>query len=516
MAGPDDSAYQDNPYGTTDPTALFQKLTDENAKDYQTGGMRQGMMQLGFNPAMQHANAVQSSLRQILSNVGDAPEGEDPLQTQLRQARAVAQGMLNVDPNVAVRANQQVIRLEQAQKQQAALQAETEERQATAKEKQIKNTQARTIIGIQGREDMNGITLRTTSAVGSLDPNSPTYATDLADILRKNPGAVPYDAATYERLLAADNANRASAQYYGSMHRAQQTADYAGRQTYEQLTDQQKDTAAYQWAIDPKSQPADLQEKGERRFNEYVSSGDLQQGDQTAAQAELGALKRSTLTAAQREGTIRGLNDSLVGMGDNVKRNLDKAVSLGVSPTDMKLVNAAVNSGDANFMLNDHTEKGVALRNLFVSINAFLYEHGRLLSGGGARTNVAAVKDAKKNMTANDSPDVIRGAVDTITKQELPVLQNANSAAIIALANPKQYPALGRMMKVFGGQAMLGGRDDQSLTASPAAPGQNPTGATPQGANAAPKAPPAPVGAGHGTSAKDFSRLWSSAPAGAR
>lgn len=506
MAAPDDSAYSDNPYGATDPYAMYGKLSDENALDRSSaGGIRQGALNAGFNPQMQHAQAVQANLQRIMQDT-QQKEGEDPLDWQLRQATAISHGMLSVDPATAVRANQQVIRLQEAQRQQAKLSAETQDKAQEAQSRKIANLQARTVL-VQSTDDViNGITLRGSKTVGdSLNPSDSDYATQLQKGLLANPGAVPMSVDEYNKRLAAEGQNRAFAMAYGQQQRVAAQAAYSGKQLYEQMTDTQKDTAAYSWATDPKSQVADLNEKGERRFNEYVDRGDLQQGDQTAARAELGALNRATLTAAQREGTIKGLQDSLVGMGDNVKRNLDKAVAVGVSPTDIRILNGAINASDANFMINDHTEKGVALRNLFVSINAFLYEHGRLLSGGGARTNVAAVNDAKKNMTAKDSPDVIRGAIDTITKQELPVLHSANKNAIIALSDPKSYPAISRMMKVFGGQNMMGGQYDQSGTASIGNPNQNPTAAP----AAAPKPAPAPVGAGHGTSTTDFSHLWS-------
>ena len=138
---PDDAAYQDNPYGTVDPATLFQQLTQQNQNRGAMGQISQGTMQAGFNPAMQRATTIQNNLQAILAGT-PAEEGEDPLDTQIRQARAVATGMLRVDPQTAMRASQQLLRLEQAQKQQASLSAETEGRQAATRAQQIKNIEA--------------------------------------------------------------------------------------------------------------------------------------------------------------------------------------------------------------------------------------------------------------------------------------------------------------------------------------------------------------------------------------
>lgn len=124
MASPDDTAYQDNPYGVSDPTAMFQQFSKDNSQNYQTGGINQGLMVAGLNPAMQHSRAVQSNLSAILA-ANPAEEGEDPYDTQIRQARAVAAGMNRLDPNIAMRADQQIIRLSQAKAQMAKLGADT-------------------------------------------------------------------------------------------------------------------------------------------------------------------------------------------------------------------------------------------------------------------------------------------------------------------------------------------------------------------------------------------------------
>jgi hypothetical protein len=124
MAAQDDSAYQDNPYGMTDPTQQFQQLTQQNQNGGALGQIRQGALQAGYNPAQQHAQMVATRMQSILGNVGDV-DGEDPIDTAIRKAQAVSRGMANVDPKIAGNADQQVLRLTEAKTQQGRLKAET-------------------------------------------------------------------------------------------------------------------------------------------------------------------------------------------------------------------------------------------------------------------------------------------------------------------------------------------------------------------------------------------------------
>jgi hypothetical protein len=501
----DDSAYQDNPYGTQDPAALFQSLTTQNNADRSGAGLvRQSMMQLGGNPQMQHAQMIQQNMAKIMSD-NPAQEGEDPLDTQLRQARAVMSGMLKIDPATAMKANQQIIRLQEAKKQQANLESETAQRAALTTSENIKNAQARTVVMGQENEMVNGLSLRTTKSFGTLDPKSPTYNTDLADMLAKNPGSVPMNNDDYVKALATDNQNRAMAMYYGAANRINAQADVAGKVPYSQMSDQQKDLAGYRNILGIQ-QPQDQQDKGSIRVAEKIRDGELSMDDVAQAPVQFAALKRATLSASDRDGKIKGLAESLRGLGNNVNTALDQVVRVGASPTDIRLVNAAVQWGDKNFMTDDHTEKGEALRQLFVSMNELVYEHGRLLSGGGARTNVSAVADAKKNMTVSDSPNVIRAAVSQIIDKALPVIDHANDSAIQVLSDPDSYKAVAKMALAFGGANMWGMKDDQSLRAAKAPPSQNPSAPPPI---AAPAPPAAPTGQG-----STYRSLWLRTPSG--
>lgn len=487
MAGPDDSAYGSNPYGNPDPTELYQHLMDTaGPQGGAMSGMARNALAGGFNPVMQHAQMVQKNLASILQST-QPEEGEDPLDTQIRQAKAVSLGMMKVDPTTAIRANQQVIRLQEAKNQQAELQAKTADEAQQARSRKMANDAARTVITNQQQENVNGLPFRSTRSLGVLNPNDADYAQQMQKILLANPGAVPMSSDDYVKALAADNQNRAMAMMYGTANRIAASAANQGEVPYAQMSDADKDVAGFSKILGIQ-QPADLQRKGQIRIAEKVQSGELDMGDVADAPAQYQALKRSTQAAANRAGNIKSLSDSLKGLGKNVKDALAEAERVGAGEGDFRMVNAAVQWGDKNFMVGDNSEKAVALRKLYTAMNELVYEHGRLLSGGGARTNVAAVKDARQNMTVSDNPEVVRGAVDQIVNQALPVIEHANQYALEALSNPKAYPAVAKMMKAFGGANFMGTGPDQSVTAEQAPPSQNPTGPNP---NAAPAAPPA-------------------------
>lgn len=193
MAAADDSAYQDNPYGMADPTALYQNLMDKaGPQGGAMSGMERNQIAAGFNPAVQHAQAVQSQMQKIIAGTGQAEEGEDPLDYQIRQARAVASGMGGIDPGVAMRADQQILRLQNAKAEQAKLNADTEHtKQVTTQLKEADSSNP--MIWVQPGRD--GLGLPTYSKIGQgvsmvdTDGNyRPGWSRESLDELQQNGG----------------------------------------------------------------------------------------------------------------------------------------------------------------------------------------------------------------------------------------------------------------------------------------------------------------------------------------
>lgn len=193
MAAQDDTAYQDNPYGVTDPTQLYQQLQDKTGGNGNVvAASQRGALAGGFNPAMQHANAVQAQLQKILAGEGPAGEDEEPLDHQLRQARAISQGMVSIDPNVSMRADQQMIRLQNAKASMSKLQADTEHVKSETSASQAKEA-SDPMVWIQADKDGMGLPRYTQvgQGVSMMNPDGSYrsgWSNDMLDELNKNGG----------------------------------------------------------------------------------------------------------------------------------------------------------------------------------------------------------------------------------------------------------------------------------------------------------------------------------------
>lgn len=213
----DDSAYNDNPYGVTDPTVLYQNLMDKAGPE---GGAMSSMARSatagGFNPAVQHSQAVQAQLQKIMAGVGDMQDGEDPIDHQMRQARAVATGMTQTDPNVAMKADQQMLRLQNAKTQQAHLQADTEHIGAETTASKDKEASDPMLWVKSGKDGMGLPTYQQigqgTSLVDANGQYRPGWSQDALDELNKNggfkPGTMQMRQSAYLSLLERTNEGR--------------------------------------------------------------------------------------------------------------------------------------------------------------------------------------------------------------------------------------------------------------------------------------------------------------------
>jgi hypothetical protein len=228
MAQPDDSAYQQNPYGTQDPSALFAQLSQQNS---QNNGVSQGLAVAGFNPAMQHAQQIQSQMSRILGSIKQGDD-EDPLDYQLRQSKAVAQGFTSLDPQTAMRADQQTLRLQNAKAEQNKLKADTEYLSSEAKSKNLATAQSAVdpMVWVQMGKDKLG--LPTANAVGNAvrltDDNGKIrdgWSTEMQDELTKaggmKPGMQAMRQSQYLAYLEKINEGKAYATVLGAQMRQQ-------------------------------------------------------------------------------------------------------------------------------------------------------------------------------------------------------------------------------------------------------------------------------------------------------
>lgn len=134
----------------------------------------------GGGPQMRQAQNVQQRLQSILADVNDSADpDEDPLTKQLRIAKAMSTGMVDVNPKLALQANQRAQQIQQAQTQQKVLSLKmTQEQQAI--DQQDYNSRVKKITGqivFATKNDDGGM-----DAYGVVDPTDPDYQSKVAEL----------------------------------------------------------------------------------------------------------------------------------------------------------------------------------------------------------------------------------------------------------------------------------------------------------------------------------------------
>lgn len=134
----------------------------------------------GGGPQMKQAQNVQQRLQSILADVNNGSDpNEDPLTKQLRIARAMSTGMVDVNPKLALEANGRAQQIQQAQTQQKVLNLKM-----TGEQQQIDqadyNNRVKKITGqivFATKNDEGGM-----DAYGVIDPTDPDYQKKTAEL----------------------------------------------------------------------------------------------------------------------------------------------------------------------------------------------------------------------------------------------------------------------------------------------------------------------------------------------
>lgn len=132
------------------------------------------------NPQVVQARKISLAMKGILTDVNNsAPDDEDPLDKNLRVAQEVSKRMIDISPQLAMKALQQTQKIQEAKAQQANLTSETNERNVTTAERQRQATVNKALGTIvfakQGEPDAQGLPTGLV-AVDSIDPSDPDYA----------------------------------------------------------------------------------------------------------------------------------------------------------------------------------------------------------------------------------------------------------------------------------------------------------------------------------------------------
>jgi hypothetical protein len=89
-------------------------------------------------------------------------------------------------------------------------------------------------------------------------------------------------------------------------------------------------------------------------------------------------------------------------------------------------------------------------RKYAASIQSFVNEYARVISGGGSITSDAARNEAHALLSKADSPDAIKSVVKFLKTKELDAVNNAAPAALELINNPNRYPHIAKIAQALG------------------------------------------------------------------
>jgi hypothetical protein len=186
----------------------------------------------GGGPQMQQSQNVQSRLQAILSDVNQgADPNEDPLTKQMRIAKALSVGMIDVAPQIALQANQQAQRIAQAQQQQKLLSTQTQQAQQNLSQSDFKDRVAQ-ITGqiVFAKRGTDGAL----QAYDTVNPSDPDYQTKIAQIqanaAKDGVSVVPMTADSFINGREAVAQTQAQARQYAADQQSQ-ARQYASDQS---------------------------------------------------------------------------------------------------------------------------------------------------------------------------------------------------------------------------------------------------------------------------------------------
>jgi hypothetical protein len=230
---------QDDTYGIVDPDELLQQQSDAYARAQQNPNLAARMASAGLQGlenangggyAVQKARQVQSQLQSIMQGINQGSDpNEDPLTKQLRTASAIGSGMMGISPQIALRAQDQAVRLAQAQSQQKLLNVKMEQEQTELgaekfKANVLQNTpQTMTLVADQGKDE-NGLPLgyKDVKTYDLTDANSAAQIrADMMQAQQNGQSLIPMTPSELANSRVQVAASNAQARYQSAMLAAQ-------------------------------------------------------------------------------------------------------------------------------------------------------------------------------------------------------------------------------------------------------------------------------------------------------
>ena len=466
----------DDPYNYDDPQDIQAAQYQQYGKEQDSGNatvralsnIRYGLnLAAGGGPEVAKASAIKQQMTKILQQTqGQEGDNEDPITTQMRLAQNMSTGMATLSPDIAMKANTQMLKLQQARTQQGLLEARTAQEKQTTDLGAMKVEAAKaganytvfdTAPGADGLPSMAnyGDPISMYKSDGSLDPEFhqklAQAVQDAKDKGAKSPVFMPTRDYVNGKGMVADT--RAKAQIEANNARIAAKASAAGNLTQDGLAELagnhllQGATALAR--IDPATRISVL--------NFEAASG-LTPLDGAMAQTEIKGVNSAAVGVGRREANIKILATSLPGLGKQVFDTLDQ-----VDRTRFPLINSALIAG------RDATGNPQE-RQYSVAIQGLITDYARVISGATGVTTDAAREQAHELISKADSPAAVKAAVHQMVDKETQVINEAAPQALELLANPSSYPHASKIMTHLGFQSIAGSLDSPAPSAPAAAP----------------------------------------------
>lgn len=398
------------------------------------------------DPRVVQARKISMAMRQIIQDSSaDAPADEDPLAKQQRLASAVASGMANISPQIALKANMQAVALQQASAQQSLLTEQTKNtvsaRESTdTKVAAEKQGQVYQVHGVATGKDG----LPVYKAVGdpvSMYNGDGSRNPDFNTQLQKNIADAKAQGLQSPQFTTVDKFQNSKDQV--AMIRAQAQASAADRKAsaaQSGLTDAAVGNSFVMSIVAPNMTTRFSQVDKERMANFAASKG-ISAIDVAAAQSQMKALNAAAVAQGTRVGNIKVMEQSISaknGLADQVLQTLDK-----VDRTRFPALNAGIVTMKNAAGSPEESRYHVAMQGLIT-------EYARVISGAQGVTSDQAREQATDLLKAAGNPAAIRAAVDQIKNGELAAINQGSDQAIELIAHPERYGAIVRVQTKAG------------------------------------------------------------------
>lgn len=403
------------------------------------------------DPRVVQARHIQTAMSQILqASNQNADPNESALDRQERTATAVAAGMANISPQIALKAAQQGVAIQEAKKQQELL---------TANVARVKQVTA---------DDQVGIDLKKASAVYQV--HATTVGKDGLPNITPYGDPVPFyndDGSRNDDFLKTLKQNVENAKASGASSPSWSTVDKFNDSKLTVQTARAQSQMAIQALKDADKAkltqaaadlPADIVKyyagqsailgmsalsRQPAAVRNAATAAKVAAGltplDEAAAQAELVGLKSGERAIGTRAGNTEILQNEMTGLAQQVQNTL-----AAVDRTKIPMINAAIKAGAIN-ALGSGPEAAYA-----TAVTAFTTAHGRLISGATGITSDNARDTAAALVTTSQSPEAVKAALNQIVNNEVPVIRQASETAIGMMANKDKYPGLLKVAAKLG------------------------------------------------------------------